>query len=1440
MARVGLLLWSVLLSLFVSTLPAAAQPWTITVTTNADVVNTPWTDCPPPGNNDCSLREAIIVANFNGAVGDTIVFAASLDGTTITLDPSLGSLWIGNESNTTIDAYANGITGITIDANGVQYPVVLAVMWTTIQGPITITNAGAGGVAVVINTSAAAATLDGITVTGNPNVGIGVDSPANLTTITNVTVTNNGGAGISLYGSASTTQISNCTVSNNGGTGIYVAPQNVTIQNCTINNNSNGGISIAASSGLVTIQNSTLNGNIGGSAIFSLAPFVGVFSSIITNNPVGGITLQGSNVGGSLIQFSTISNNGLGIFIGNATGSVDISLNTINNNGGAGVSVRDSSAINIQSNTITSNGQDGISSGVIVVGASSNIAIQQNTIADNGGNGVTILEDFATDVAPQGVRIYQNTINNNGFLAVDGVGIQIAGAVTGVDPNLCNLAGGSVSISANAIYQNAAQGILIERTPAGSNGPQKVCIGIDPVNGGPQNFIYDNVQEGVLLRDVGTSNNIVANSYIGTPDGVTAAPNGNAGVSIYGGATNNIVEGNTIRYNQYQNVLISGVGTTGNIVRNNTIQGGTDVVPRQGYDNAGVVINNGASQNTIGPNNTIQYHYYDGIQVIDLGTDNNQIIQNTITNNGLGVAVLNSYPGTDAQIGPPTPGPANTLIQLNQIYDNNNEGIFIRRDNGGTVIGENQITNNNGEGILLIGSSPSIQNNTITQNAANGILALVYFGTDDSPASANDDVLSQPYNIENNTIGANGGFGIFALDTPLAEDLSTINANNTWSPDNALARIQQDWYGYVRVIDSSSNPVTGLAVQIDQNAPCVGSYTSAVSDPNGNYGPTGFNINSERTYFQVTEAFVTNGGVLQVCTPQTVHDVPTTISGIYAYDGNYPNPPTEQGGAIESPPGSGVDRYQFALLQQPLATADLSISKTDNPDPVLVGNNLTYTITVTNAGPSPATNVVVTDTLPAGVTFVSAVPSQGSCNPPVGNVVTCNLGTLNAGASATITIVVTPTVPGTITNTAEVSSDTADPNPNNNTGQQGTTIEGPLGGDPPIWGTLMVFPAPEQHFGRGPKLDLNRNKSLNDCVLRVRDLQTGLITNTGVFVSCAPRDLDLYEHTVAFVSPEGKLGLYNIATGALTRTDFAASHPGIYGAFVVFEHTDQIALWDGNSVRVLGTGRDPAIWEKFIAFVGPANTIQIYDLTRHELHDTGLEGAQPAIYGGIVAFVAPNHANKKRSVIRLYEIATGRVEETEAVGSWPAIFGRYVVFQTDEAAVNNDLNGDGDRTDTVIRYYDRELRQVFNTALVGAEPDIYDGLIAFWVYESSYGQDLNSDGDKLDPIVQTYRIPTEGISVPLRVTRIALERMDRSSIRFIVQGEGIEAVRVEVYDLQGRVLYRSEFVPGQRVIWYGRAQDGSLLANGVYLAVLTIKGSDRVERSAVQKVVILR
>jgi uncharacterized repeat protein (TIGR01451 family) len=106
-----------------------------------------------------------------------------------------------------------------------------------------------------------------------------------------------------------------------------------------------------------------------------------------------------------------------------------------------------------------------------------------------------------------------------------------------------------------------------------------------------------------------------------------------------------------------------------------------------------------------------------------------------------------------------------------------------------------------------------------------------------------------------------------------------------------------------------------------------------------------------------------------------------------------------------------------------------------------VNKPLIYTITVANGGPSAATGVTVTDTLPAGVTFVSATPSQGSCTGT--GTVSCNLGTLARAATATVNIGVKPTKTNrrmTITNRATVAGTEFDPNTANNTATAVTTI----------------------------------------------------------------------------------------------------------------------------------------------------------------------------------------------------------------------------------------------------------------------------------------------------------------------------------------------------------------------------------------------------------------
>jgi uncharacterized repeat protein (TIGR01451 family) len=140
-------------------------------------------------------------------------------------------------------------------------------------------------------------------------------------------------------------------------------------------------------------------------------------------------------------------------------------------------------------------------------------------------------------------------------------------------------------------------------------------------------------------------------------------------------------------------------------------------------------------------------------------------------------------------------------------------------------------------------------------------------------------------------------------------------------------------------------------------------------------------------------------------------------------------------GAIELGPvntqGTTADGADGICLKgEPTAatSAALSVTKTGSPNPVTVGGVLTYTVTVSNAGPASATDATMTDPLPAGVTFLSATASQGSCGQAAGTV-TCQLGTIPSGGSATIAIQVSPTGKGSLTNTARAAADQPNPNP---------------------------------------------------------------------------------------------------------------------------------------------------------------------------------------------------------------------------------------------------------------------------------------------------------------------------------------------------------------------------------------------------------------------------
>ncbi len=153
-----------------------------------------------------------------------------------------------------------------------------------------------------------------------------------------------------------------------------------------------------------------------------------------------------------------------------------------------------------------------------------------------------------------------------------------------------------------------------------------------------------------------------------------------------------------------------------------------------------------------------------------------------------------------------------------------------------------------------------------------------------------------------------------------------------------------------------------------------------------------------------------------------------------------------------------IDDVSFGACVPELS--DLDVFKSAVPNPVTAGQALTYTLTYTNAGPSTAEAVTLTDVLPADVTFGGVVSASPPLGAPVqaGHTLTWTLPTLDADDSGTLIFTGTTSVFAgpTVTNTAMITSATYDPTLGNNTAQAVTTVSPP----PPatLTGTLRAWP----------------------------------------------------------------------------------------------------------------------------------------------------------------------------------------------------------------------------------------------------------------------------------------------------------------------------------------------------------------------------------------------
>jgi len=241
------------------------------------------------------------------------------------------------------------------------------------------------------------------------------------------------------------------------------------------------------------------------------------------------------------------------------------------------------------------------------------------------------------------------------------------------------------------------------------------------------------------------------------------------------------------------------------------------------------------------------------------------------------------------------------------------------------------------------------------------------------------------------------------------------------------------------------------------------------------------------------------------------------------------------------------------------SSADLSLSASASPEPVEVGSNLVYSITVSNAGPSAATGVVVSNQIPAGVTFVSATGGATPSN----EVLFVSLGALAQGATNLVQIIVQPTSPGQFTNVFQAFADQTDPNLTNNTATVVSLVTNSVANSADLSLTASALPFPNVYKG-------------SNLVFSITVSNAGPSMATGVVVS------NLIPTGVTFVSATGGstpnndvllVNLGSLPVGATNLIQIVEESPTVIGYFTnvfqVFANETDADLTNNSATAVI-------------------------------------------------------------------------------------------------------------------------------------------------------------------------------------------------------------------------------------------------------------------------------
>jgi uncharacterized repeat protein (TIGR01451 family) len=624
-------------------------------------------------------------------------------------------------------------------------------------------------------------------------------------------------------------------------------------------------------------------------------------------------------------------------------------------------------------------------------------------------------------------------------------GLNLAGGsstIRGIDFSNCGESGTFVSSSSNVIEGNFFGVDPTGSTAApGINGidirGENFSIANNNTVGGTtpdaRNVISGSTNDGIQMV---TSANVIQGNFIGTDASGTKAIGNLFGILC--GGPNNVIggttagAGNVISGNKIEGISINGGPASGNVVQGNDI--GTDPTGK-------LPVGNGRFAMEVGSSGGVQMNNTIGGTAAGAG--------NVIAFNG---AASSDGAGVVIDVGPLEVGES---VLGNSIFSNTSNGSIPGRGLGidNALDGVTLNTPNNPRNFPVItGVTATASSTTIkgTLNSApNGTYRVEFFAnaavdptgygegqtfigftnvTTDASGNGSFNVTlpaalpaGEPF-ITSTSTNATGDTSEFSLAFPQPSAASAdLSITGSASP-NPVTLGNDITYSYTI---HSAGPSNATQVAFSEPLPAGVTFVSASASQGGT--PT-FSSGA------VSAALgnLANGAsatVTVVVRPTAAGTVNTTAT----VSGNEPDPTSQD----------NQKALSVTVNNPPPVSADLSITGSVAPNPVTLGGEITYSYTVHNAGPSNATQAVLSEPLPAGVTFVSASASQGGTPIFADGSVTASLGTLPDGASATVTVLVRPTAAGTVTTSATVRGNETDPTLQDNVKALSVTVNKP-------------------------------------------------------------------------------------------------------------------------------------------------------------------------------------------------------------------------------------------------------------------------------------------------------------------------------------------------------------------------------------------------------------